>query len=377
MQKNIFAMSMLFLSIIILSACSDNDEGTAVESDKLKVSLDSITGYSQKGTFVKGSDVLLYELENGQTLKQTSHSYAGKIISDDGRFRINADISSRYVYLQVKGYFHSELVGDISSGTLSLETVADVSKGNQVNINLLTHLEYNRVLYLVTKEHKDFATAKKTAQRNVFNVFHIDATDFDNSENLELGGKSKADAALIAVSAILLSNAIYNKDDKSYNISNEDEERDCGAATLTERLMRISTDIETDSVYNNDSLITVLADIVEQFHHKKEIMIGIRRKLENWGYGKEQDIPYYEKYLNQFWATEYGLGICDSTTVGSTMQNQNPHSVKNGNKFTCVAPRKNIDWNDYFGWDGYYGYYWLDCNQMHDERGDYNPCPSN
>ena len=377
MQKKILAMSMFFVSIILLSACSNNDVGTTAESDKLKVSLDSITGYSQKGPFVKGSDVLLYELENGQTLKQTSLSYAGKIISDDGRFRINADISSRYVYLQAKGYFHSELVGDISSGTLSLETVADVSKGNQVNINLLTHLEYNRVLHLVTKEGEDFSNAKKRAQRNVFNVFHIDATDFDNSENLELGGKNEADAALIAVSAILLSNATYNKENNSYEINGGDKERDCGAATLTERLMRISTDIEIDSVYNNDSLITVLADIVEQFHHRKEIMIGIRWKLAKWGYGKKQDIPYYEKYLNQFWATEYGLGTCDSTTVGSTQKNQNPHSVKHGHMFTCVVPRKNIDWNDYFGWDGYYGYYWLDCNQMHDEHDNYNPCPSN
>ena len=38
------------------------------DSEQVAVSLDSLAGYSQKGPFLKGSTVYLYELSNGRTL---------------------------------------------------------------------------------------------------------------------------------------------------------------------------------------------------------------------------------------------------------------------------------------------------------------------
>lgn len=357
MLKSFSAIASLVISLQFFSACSDN-ESTSSNSEKITISLDSITGYSQKGPFVKGSDVRLYELDD-RSFKQTSGSFAGKIIDDNGRFRINTrELSSPYVYLQATGYFQSELSGDASNGMLSLEAISDVRNDSQININLMTHLEYNRVLYLVTQEDSSFSAAKKKAQQEIFNIFHINASNFEKSEKLNLTGTTEADAALIAISAILISNELLSN---SENVA--DKERDCDVATLTDRLMSISTNIEEDGKFNNNILTTQLADNVEAFHKTKELIIGIRWKLKKWGnYESKQSIPNYEKYLNNFWATEYGLGPCDSTNVYSTKKNTNSKSINFQKIYTCLPPRTDIDWNEYFGWDGYYGYFWLDCN---------------
>lgn len=362
MLKSFSAIASLIISLQFFCACSDN-ESTSSNSEKFTISLDSITGFSQKGPFVKGSDVRLYELEE-KTLKQTSGSFAGKIIDDNGRFRINArDLTSPYVYLQATGYFQSEISGEASNGMLSLEAISDVRNNSQININLMTHLEYNRVMYLITQKDSSFSAAKKRAQQEIFNIFHINAANFEKSEKLNLTGTTEADAALIAISAILISYGSYRNPNDPNSEYLASKERDCDVATLTDRLMSISTDIEEDGKFNNNILTAKLADNVEAFHRTKELIIGIRSKLRKWGgYESKQSIPNYEKYLNNFWATEYGLGSCDSTNVFSTKENTNSKSINFQKIYTCLPPRTDIDWNEYFGWDGYYGYFWLDCN---------------
>lgn len=56
---------------IKLDAETPADTSVTDTSDS-EVSLDSLAGYSQKGPFLKGSRVFLYELDNGRTLKQTN-----------------------------------------------------------------------------------------------------------------------------------------------------------------------------------------------------------------------------------------------------------------------------------------------------------------
>ena len=111
-----------------------------------------VAGVSQKGPFVTGSAVTVQELD-GVTLKQTGKSFKGSIKSDKGDFAIkDINLGSQYAILEASGYYRDEISGKKSSGMVTLRALTDLSNRKTVNINLLTHLEYERVMYLVNKK---------------------------------------------------------------------------------------------------------------------------------------------------------------------------------------------------------------------------------
>ena len=61
-------------------------DSLVLDSEKVVVSMDSLTGFSQKGPFLKGATVYLYELSDGRTLKQTNGNFTSNIMSDNGRY---------------------------------------------------------------------------------------------------------------------------------------------------------------------------------------------------------------------------------------------------------------------------------------------------
>ena len=67
------------------------------DSERVAISLDSLVGVTQKGPFLKGSTVYLYELSDGRTLKQTNGNFTSNITSNDGRYKFTArDLVSQY-----------------------------------------------------------------------------------------------------------------------------------------------------------------------------------------------------------------------------------------------------------------------------------------
>ena len=134
-------------------ACSDGDKSTAGTSEEAEgivaVKDWEVAGVSQKGPFVTGSAVTVQELD-GITLKQTGKSFKGSIKSDKGDFAIkDINLESQYAILEATGYYRDEVSGKKSSGMVTLRALTDLSNRKTVNINLLTHLEYERVMYLL------------------------------------------------------------------------------------------------------------------------------------------------------------------------------------------------------------------------------------
>ena len=75
-----------------------------LDSEKVAISLDSLAGYSQKGPFLKGSTVYLYELSDGRTLKQTNGNFTSEIKDDDGRYKFTSrNLVSQYALLVADG----------------------------------------------------------------------------------------------------------------------------------------------------------------------------------------------------------------------------------------------------------------------------------
>ena len=272
------------------SAKEEPNSSAQEQPDVVKVKNKSITGVSQKGPFVTGSVVKLYELD-GETYAQTGKSFTGKITSDKGEFSISSvTLASQYALLEASGYFRNEVSGKKSSGTITLNALTDLSEREKVNINLLTHLEYERALYLVGTG-MNVPAAKKQAEVEIFNAFGIQG-DFENSEDLNIFSKGDGNAALLAFSVLMLG------------------ER--SEAELTELLSNFATDIEKDGEWNDESTKTKIADWAsEQDVNGK--LTSIHQNIESWNLGT---VPNFEKYVRNFWYREYGLDACGTENKG-------------------------------------------------------------
>ena len=289
------------------SSSSEDKQVVPVTAIKNK----SISGVSQKGPFVTGSAVKLYELD-GKTYAQTGKSFTGKIASDDGKFSVaSVTLASQYAVLEANGYFRNEVTGKKSSGMVSLNALTDLSDREKVNINLLTHLEYERALHLVGTG-VDVSVAKKQAEAEIFKAFGIQG-NFANSEDLDIFSKGEGNAALLAFSVLML--------------------RDLSEADLTELLTKFATDLEKDGKWDDVVTETKIADWAQSMDIAGTLAV-IRSNIEKWNLGA---VPDFEKYVRNFWYANYGLGDCDKAREGEVMATKNELSTTYGTQTRYIC----------------------------------------
>ncbi|MBO5423468.1 MAG: hypothetical protein J6A06_06730 [Fibrobacteraceae bacterium] len=269
-------------------------DSVILDSEKIAISLGEVSGVTQKGPFLAGATVSVREMEDGRTLTQTGNSFDGKILNDKGEFKINARmLVSQYVMLQARGHYRNEVTGENSGSELTLFAITDVNDRNIVNVNLLTHLEYERVVYLVTKQKMKVRAAKRQAQKEVFGLLNIDATGFSNSEDLNIAGASDEDGALLAFSLMFQG------------------DRDVGE--LSELLTKIGVDMMEDGTWDDAKKRMEIADWCASADSAGRLSV-IRNNVRNWGLSSV--VPNFEQFVRNYWYTEYGLGICSEDSVG-------------------------------------------------------------
>ena len=313
-----FSLAALSLAFIFV-ACGDdnssaNTEQNISDSEDISVSVNEVSGVTQKGPFLMGSKVQMFEISNGRSLNQTGKSFNGKISNDKGEFKIKGSkLASQYVILEASGYYRNEITGKNSNSELTLLAISDVSDRNTINVNLLTHLEYERVNYLVTEHNLKVDEAKKQAQKEILDIFNIDNTNFSNSEDLNIAGASDEDGALLAISVLL--------------------QGDQSESQLSELLTKIAIDMEEDGEWNDEAKKNAIADWAAETVLSGRIAT-IRSNVEKWQLSSI--VPNFEKHINNFWWTNYGLGTCDEKHEGEVLQNSNAQSATNGEYFICA-----------------------------------------
>lgn len=298
--------------LLFLAACGDDPKvgGTEEDAGIIAIENKTVSGVSQKGPFVNGSSVKLYEMD-GETLAPTGKSFPGKIASDDGRFTVpSISLASQYALLEANGYFRNEITGGKSNGTITLNALTDLSDREKVNINLLTHLEYERALYLVGTGVK-VSEAKKQAESEILDAFEIKG-EFEKSEDLDIFSSGDGNAALLAFSVLMLGNLTE--------------------ADLTERLTNFATDVEQDGKWDDEKTKAIIADWASGMS-LADGLAGIRNNIAGWNFSN--DVPAFEKYVNNFWWQNYGLGTCDAKREGEILQNTNTRSARYGEYFVC------------------------------------------
>lgn len=278
-----------FVTVLgIFGGCSESSHENYMSSAELQRYERNVFGFSQKGPFQKGSTVSLYEMDD--SLIQLGNYHVTEVKDSSGAFSLEEiSFNHRYAWLQVDGKFFNELRGSISDTKISLNSLADLGQEGGININILSHLAFNRIRKLV-RNGIPVERAKAQAEAEVMKSFSF-ALDSVHFEKLNVFGDEEYDGALLAASLIVLS--VSN----SYAM---DE--------IFDQLSKIALDIEEDGMWDElDTTKMNVANSVWDMVDEKRLE-RIRQTLEESGYGS---VPPFEKYMLQFAEAVPVYGICE------------------------------------------------------------------
>lgn len=291
------------------SSSSFVDNKTA---DSLVVKEASIMGAAHKGPFKFNSPIMLREAAlRNDSLVFTGRKYIDEISSNKGDFVIpKVSLVSPYVVLEVRGQWRNEISGEWSNDSMTLYALTDLSNRDEVNINLLTHLEMDRAQSLINKGYSVYA-AKKQAEFEIMTAFSF-ATTVENAEDLKTFVSSgdaahDANATLMAISLLFIG-----------------ERND---AEIQSAINNFKKDLEEDGVWDDAQTKANMADWAETFDGG-----SVRANVKSWNI---LDIPNYENFLTVFWNNAYELGGCASTRLGVVAQNKNEKSLNYNVHYIC------------------------------------------
>lgn len=244
---------------------------------------ESVVDFLGKGFFLKGTEVLLLELSDGKTLKTTGVVQMAEVTRDSGFYKFAArDLVSQYAKIRFRGFYRNPVSGHISDGQINLSGVTDMRKRSDANMNVLTHLEYERVYHLVTREKETVKQAKRKASREILNQFHIDTTGIDDAEDINIFGKSESGAKLLALTILL--------------------QGDRSEAEFVDLLTEMSIDMAEDGVWDDSEKIKEIAEWARGVD-KSGRLDKIRDNITK---GDDTAIPDFIKYIRKFWQDEVG-----------------------------------------------------------------------
>ena len=258
--------------VLLFQGCEKSGETPDKQNNGFKGTL---SGLAQKGPFISGSSVSLYDLN--PDLSASGKTYLALISDDRGSFEIShLSLSSSYARLRVDGYYYNEVTGEKSASPLTLYALADLEDSAGVNVNLLTHLEMPRTEYLIG-QGMSFDSAKAQAQSEVLKVFCIGQDSIQPSELLNIFNPGDGDAKLLAMSVLL----------QGFRTE----------AELTELLSYLSMDLRTDGVLTDSSLGSQISN-----HPILLDTAFILNNLTNRSaeLGLNRPVPAFEKYITGF-----------------------------------------------------------------------------
>lgn len=317
---NIRLYQFLLFLLTLICACSDSGSsgdngeqsgGASEAGNSIAIEDKTIAGVSEKGPFINGSAVTIYELDF-ENLGQTGRTYTGKIASDHGDFRFtHVNLVSQYALLEVNGFYRNEITGKESVAPITLNAMVDFSDRRTANINLLTHLAYARMQYLVD-DGVSVLEAKKQAEKEILKAFYIQG-DVEEFEDLSIFEAGDGNAALLAISILM--------------------QGDLNEAKFSSRLANFAYDIEKDGVWEDSVTATQIADWAFGADYNQ-----IETNIKSWNLGSK--IPDFRPFVKHYWWYNFGLGDCSSKNDGEEKQVSNKLSTHTGEMFVC----KNSDW---------------------------------
>jgi aryl-phospho-beta-D-glucosidase BglC (GH1 family) len=264
----------------------------------------NVSGIASFGPFQKGATISVYGLDPS-SMKNSPTAANATVSSDKGEFSAQGSITSNYANVVASGTYFNLTTQE--NATITLNAVMEMQGKTTVNVNVLTRLAYDRIVYLVAKESMSFAEAKSQAEREVLAALGLtyDETPF---ENISTNTEGQAGSNLI-IATIMLS----LDDSPTVSASN---------------LASIAKDMAADGTWDDAALKTAIADTLTKrnMYSYVNVLKSVtgNSKITVKGLGP----------IN-FWAFQYGLGECTEENNGSTAINTNSLSSKYNTTFLC------------------------------------------
>ena len=257
---------ILFLALALaIVACEKTPDGESNTPRNLNLS-----GYAQKGQFVKGSQVTAFAV--GNDLVATGESFPANISDDLGAFGITSKTAAPYFDLRAEGYYFNEMEGAVSTSPLYLEAFVKADD-TKANINLLTTAIRPRVKKLI-KDGKSYADAVSQAQKELLNAIGFTGTA-GNFDDMDITGTTDADGMLLAFACMV--------------------QRSRSAAEVTTLIQEIASDLESKGALTSSTIEKITS---------KATGINPFTVIENLAkYYKEKNlsvntVPAFWRYLN-------------------------------------------------------------------------------
>jgi len=271
------------------------------------IELSSLSGNAQKGPFNNGTSINVAELTIA--LSPTGRNFSSQITDNSGLFSVtNVQLTSPYVELRALGFYFNEVTNTASDAQLTLYALSDLTNKTSLNVNLLSHLEKNRITVLMSGNNpKTFAQAKLQAQEEVLAIFDYSRANMPDSELLDITKAGAGNAKLLAISAIF--------------------QGDLTVGQMSELLANISTDIASDGTLDNASLRNTLID-----NSKNLDLAAIRTNLESRyaSLGISVTIPDFETEVHQFLkppvAQDINISTNEDTAINITLAGSDPEN---------------------------------------------------
>lgn len=241
----------------MLESCSSNDELDGYTPTNFNVG-----GKVEKGPFVRGTAIQMQPLD--ADLDETGESFTSTITDNEGTFTFGSKLlKSPYVKLSASGYYFNEVTGELSKGTLALNAVANLQNAADVNLNILSHLKYQRVMDLVAKDGKSFKEANNQAQEEVLKTFGLEKYAKTDVNHFSITSGTDEAAALIAVSSLIL----YNRSE----------------AQITEYLSQLSEEFAEDGNFSETTKLQIRKDMFSLESKLPQIAENIKKRYQEMG----------------------------------------------------------------------------------------------
>lgn len=241
----------------MLQSCSSNDDLDGYTPTNFNVG-----GKVEKGPFVRGTAIQMQPLD--ADLDETGESFTSTITDNEGTFTFGSKLlKSPYVKLSASGYYFNEVTGELSKGTLALNAVANLQNAADVNLNILAHLKYQRVMDLVAKDGKSFKEANNQAQEEVLKTFGLEKYAKTDVNHFSITSGTDEAAALIAVSSLIL----YNRSE----------------AQITEYLSQLSEEFAEDGNFSEATKLQIRKDMFSLESKLPQIAENIKKRYQEMG----------------------------------------------------------------------------------------------
>jgi len=273
-KKYLAVVSAMMGMSVLFAACSSNEDNRVsggVSEDAGFVA--DVAGVAQKGPFVKGSAVTVRGVDC-KTLEFTDQVFEGVVKSDKGDFALDGiALDSSCAVIEVTGKYLNEVTGKKTDGELTLRALTNLKNRENVNVNLLTNLAYERVMYLVKEKNKSLAKAKTQAESEVLAAFDI-KDEINEFENLNIFGSGDGNAALLAVSVMM--------------------QGDADEAALAKRLDKFDDSFAESGKWEDPETKKAIAEWTAEASANGGLET-IRKNVEGLDYADE--VPAFEKYI--------------------------------------------------------------------------------